>query len=627
MKLSAKQIAALDQSEFGIPETKSYPMPDKEHVLLAIRFFKFCPKGKEKELAGNINRLAKKYNLKCHIHGSFLKYADKEIIDLAKEAIDVEAYNFGQIEPIVGAGSVLSKIPIPDINTKNVPDSFKALGLFASGKINRNVEDIDEDIPRVSYSISEESSASWLYGYLQEYDKNHPDKKETDTFYVPSEQFKEFENMISKSIADIEIKSASKYMSANYDSLDNFKHSLTKVNYGFIKIISDIIDEYDNNIDTIVSNVTKIVSGIENKDHLFICMAWLYRCREIPDLFERVITRLLDNENNSLSILSCLSVFKNSVLNITTYSNDTVIDINKHENFRFDELEKIDDTFNDNTNTCVLYGLVQYSIGLSLRKDNFNTYYPQYDYILFAAKYLLRRGDISAYYYCKFADTLFVKFPNNTLIYYGAFIKNIDASVDIVFVAVIGDEMLDKEIDKTLFTRGEYKPNLPTVVIRLFEGTEVTTESMSSTGKKLKRLLKSLRINKKGDVSINLKDKLTFDHYNEIHRVLMTEKETNDIAGMKYNVAYLFSIIATIDREYTYSKSIDKNSSEYSEMLRLRALFISDFKVFMRIIIKSEPGFVFMDYYKKSKMDDSVYTLKHSTLKGLSVLFKTIMTI
>ena len=31
----------LDDSEFGLPELRKYPMPDKDHVLSAIKFFNY----------------------------------------------------------------------------------------------------------------------------------------------------------------------------------------------------------------------------------------------------------------------------------------------------------------------------------------------------------------------------------------------------------------------------------------------------------------------------------------------------------------------------------------------------------------------------------------------------------
>lgn len=53
--LSTKERNRLDDSFFGLPAQRKYPMPDKKHVLLAIKFFNQCPSKYKKELSVNIN--------------------------------------------------------------------------------------------------------------------------------------------------------------------------------------------------------------------------------------------------------------------------------------------------------------------------------------------------------------------------------------------------------------------------------------------------------------------------------------------------------------------------------------------------------------------------------------------
>lgn len=61
--LSSKDRNKLKDSEFGIPELRKYPLIDKEHVISAIRFFNQAPSKYEKELAVNIFKAMKKYNV------------------------------------------------------------------------------------------------------------------------------------------------------------------------------------------------------------------------------------------------------------------------------------------------------------------------------------------------------------------------------------------------------------------------------------------------------------------------------------------------------------------------------------------------------------------------------------
>lgn len=62
-KLSSKDRKALSEDDFGIPDTRSYPLNDEEHVRQAIKMFNHCPKEHEKKLARNIIKKLKSYNI------------------------------------------------------------------------------------------------------------------------------------------------------------------------------------------------------------------------------------------------------------------------------------------------------------------------------------------------------------------------------------------------------------------------------------------------------------------------------------------------------------------------------------------------------------------------------------
>lgn len=68
-KLTAKDRREIDESDFGIPSLRKYPMPDKSHVLSAIKLYGHCPAGYEKELAMNIKRKMKEYNISPDVVG------------------------------------------------------------------------------------------------------------------------------------------------------------------------------------------------------------------------------------------------------------------------------------------------------------------------------------------------------------------------------------------------------------------------------------------------------------------------------------------------------------------------------------------------------------------------------
>lgn len=61
--LSVKKRNNFPDEVFGLPEKRKYPMPDKKHVLSAIKLFNFVDNEDEKELAENIKKKMKDYKI------------------------------------------------------------------------------------------------------------------------------------------------------------------------------------------------------------------------------------------------------------------------------------------------------------------------------------------------------------------------------------------------------------------------------------------------------------------------------------------------------------------------------------------------------------------------------------
>lgn len=78
--LSSKERNKLKDSTFGIPELRKYPLNDRAHVKAAIRFFNKVDKKHESELAENILRAMKKFNIPTTVVGKnnkLYKYTKK----------------------------------------------------------------------------------------------------------------------------------------------------------------------------------------------------------------------------------------------------------------------------------------------------------------------------------------------------------------------------------------------------------------------------------------------------------------------------------------------------------------------------------------------------------------------
>lgn len=57
------KLRSSERTDFGIPELKKYPMPDKAHVLAAIRMFNHVDTEHEAELAKNIKAKMKIFGI------------------------------------------------------------------------------------------------------------------------------------------------------------------------------------------------------------------------------------------------------------------------------------------------------------------------------------------------------------------------------------------------------------------------------------------------------------------------------------------------------------------------------------------------------------------------------------
>ena len=75
-KLSTEDRNNLKTKTFGLPKQRKYPLNDPKHVISAITYFNKCDEKDEAELAKNIKKAIKKFNLNPNVSESnrFSKY-------------------------------------------------------------------------------------------------------------------------------------------------------------------------------------------------------------------------------------------------------------------------------------------------------------------------------------------------------------------------------------------------------------------------------------------------------------------------------------------------------------------------------------------------------------------------
>lgn len=95
--LSSKDRKDLKDSDFGVPELRKYPLTDPEHVSLAIRYFDKCEKKYQPELAKNIIKKIKEYDMHPTVskdNGFYKYYKDylneqADIVEYAEHIADI----------------------------------------------------------------------------------------------------------------------------------------------------------------------------------------------------------------------------------------------------------------------------------------------------------------------------------------------------------------------------------------------------------------------------------------------------------------------------------------------------------------------------------------------------------
>ena len=123
--LSTKERNKLDDSEFGIPELRKYPLTDKKHVRSAVSYFHKAPKKYKVQLAKRILRAAHKYGMDTENWDTINEYAKKKKHIRVQEFVDPIAKLKDDVSGSMNFMNYLMKI---DLLTKgSVSESLKQL--------------------------------------------------------------------------------------------------------------------------------------------------------------------------------------------------------------------------------------------------------------------------------------------------------------------------------------------------------------------------------------------------------------------------------------------------------------------------------------------------------------------
>ncbi len=75
-RLTERERRKMRASDFGIPESREYPMPDAVHVRAAEAYFRYAPEEKKPLLARRILIKAKRFGVKIE-SPTIIEWAEK----------------------------------------------------------------------------------------------------------------------------------------------------------------------------------------------------------------------------------------------------------------------------------------------------------------------------------------------------------------------------------------------------------------------------------------------------------------------------------------------------------------------------------------------------------------------
>ena len=130
--------------------------------------------------------------------------------------------------------------------------------------------------------------------------------------------------------------------------------------------------------------------------------------------------------------------------------------------------------------------------------------------------------------------------------------------------------------------------------------------------------------NRKGDLFINnfLKKKDYQSQYMEAHRLLVEYDKSNNIDGMKYELAKLYFLATKIQEDLIVAKRDKTNTKKLTD---IRARVLNDFHKYIKVVLKDDKHFNFSNYYQRSEFSDDSIVIKSPTLKYTGKYAKDIL--
>ena len=635
-KLNAKERKSLPDSLYGLPEDRKYPMPDESHVRSAIRFFSSCPDGKKKELAKNINRRAKELNMKLLCDGPFMRYISPDVKATKEDHVCIitDASNIGTLSPIVGGIDQSTVLRFDPTSGENQKAKQKMLEVL-KGKYDLGFSD-DDNLETMTESFGYIRSDIPVDGLDPKYSISH-----TISANVLHEiSVNTLDEYIRDVIREKELNDVKAYMTSSAPKGQQygiFTYNIKMMQCNLATCIQKIIADASKDQKEKVHEIVHMLFAVKDKHDLIAHLAMIYR--QDGELFLSILKNIdkfwRDKPINRLTGLSFGFSYPNGV----HYHLDRIQKEKMIQGFPEKLIPPLTNYIHRWTCQYDLY----YIDGVYHNKMVPYMISPYEMQVYLSSLY--RRNRIDGYWCSKEYDVSFIIMGNSILRVLIANGENDKYLIGVLYAYIERGEIgNDLHLDTSPSEKRDEYFNENSSDLSKFASHilawklcckdhyhnyyDFATEGIHFKPylHKVTNFLRGIHLGSNGDIRFTLQDQLTFDHYEQTHKILKEAAREKRYEAMKSNLAYIFTLIATIESLYTSKEAnYSKSDPKYLEMVRLRALYMSDFKQYLRIVMQHEKNFDFMKYYENSKENKNVYTIKADDIKNAAKLFRMIM--
>jgi hypothetical protein len=632
-KLSSKDRKELSEKTFGLPDERKYPLNDEEHVRKAIQFFKYCPPAKKRILADAINKRAKGYGMKVQLSSDspFYKYADKSIVTETSVAAaiirgnqkccGIDLYDDINME----AQGLLNNLMTVDISTeqelieleKNLRESIipRLITLFKTDNekgehcLNplKYVNDIMKYVYETFFSlnsyinnIEEEDFNSLFFSVIEDLSYTISNGIQEDSCTSVKDNVKIFIDLISNTNCNMY------YVQRKIDEIlytsfleDLIYARIYKDPYQYEHYRSILSDKEESiillkqstegrkfGINTVVNSKDQILNGVLKSSNMNLINT----------------TNYLNNLKNELKSQINIILKSNRMCVSGSWTDDKsfyMSDVPRENRLIFDII-----SFQERSLDPAVLGLYDKDIDLYLDEVDLM--------IITKIRKVIKSIYISK---DKFSNNIYYGLNDDLLYLIG---KNKNVSGELILIKLF--DKVDTGAATSLMRYIDQKSRKPISIKRIQIQPYKVDSSVVTEG---------ISINEKGDIKFEIKPNKTYmDEYAENHKILDMNSKSGNINGMKRNLAFLFALINTIERDVIYADVKKKNklsSEKINDATKARTFAINDFKTYLKQVQKAEPRFDFTKYYEESGYDKFIVSVPHETVVGIKKLFRTIM--